>query len=468
MLKHSRMPKAPTQVYACTKCGSQTSKWSGRCLECGQWGTLVEEAGGGAEVSSARPSSSHKAAKTTSFQSLDTATQAPRTQTLLPAVDRLLGGGLVQGSVTLLGGEPGIGKSTLLAQLSILLSHTKQTVLYVTGEESPIQVGLRLKRLTTEDLPACLEFLDETDAGTIAATIYEKKPALVIVDSIQSMRTAAAQGEAGNPTQLKASAALLNEAAKDSGTSLILVGQVTKDGDLAGPRLLEHLVDTVMMLEGDRYQTFRLLRVVKHRFGATEESALLTMTEKGLEEVTDPSAALIAHRPISVPGTVITCLTQGSRPLLLELQALVNPSGYGTPSRRATGIDTNRLSLLLAVLARHGNFRFSEQDVFVNAVGGVDIKEPSADLALILAIASAYRQIPIAPDVAAWGEVGLSGEIRPVPQATIRLKEAARLGFKTILIPGHQKTTAPEGVRVVSCTSIREAIDFLKLTHVGT
>lgn len=458
------MSKSPSLLYACSKCGAQTTKWSGRCQECGQWGTLAEEADGVPPQRNA--AATQKPGKATSFQSLNTASQVPRLTTDVPAFDRLLGGGLVAGSVSLLGGEPGIGKSTLLAQLGLSLSKKEKHVLYVTGEESPVQVALRLQRLA-EQIPATFTFLDETDAGTIAATIYDQKPTLVIVDSIQSIRTSAAQGEPGNPTQIKASAALLNEAAKDSGTSLILVGQVTKDGDLAGPRLLEHLVDTVMMLEGDRYQTFRLLRVVKHRFGATEESALLHMTEKGLEEVLDPSAALIAHRPERVSGTIITCLTQGSRPLLLELQALVNPSGYGTPTRRTTGIDTNRLSLLLAVLSRHGSFRFSEQDVFANAVGGVDIKEPSADLALALAIASAYRQIAIPSDVAAWGEIGLSGEIRPVPQASLRLKEASRLGFKTVFIPAHQTVQAPTGVQVISCESIQSALQALGLINIG-
>ncbi len=457
------MSKPPAQLYRCSSCDTQTTKWSGRCLECGQWGTLLTDDAlpPGATI---RTLSTSKPGIPVSFQSLAGDIKGRHLQTGLHLFDRLLGGGLVVGSVTLLGGEPGIGKSTLLAQLGILLCHQKGTVLYVTGEESPAQVGLRLQRLSPQ-IPSTFLFLDERLAETIAATIRDQRPTLVMVDSVQSLKTDLHPGEAGNPTQVKASAAILTEAAKETGVPVIFAGQVTKDGELAGPRLLEHLVDTVLMLEGDRYQLFRLLRVIKHRFGSTDESALLTMKEAGLEEVLDPSAALIDHRPTGVPGTIISCLSQGSRPLLIELQALVNPSGYGTPTRRSTGIDTNRLSLLLAVLSRHGNFRFSEQDVFVNAVGGVDVREPSADLALLLVIASAYRQIPIAPDVAAWGEVGLSGEIRPIPQEGRRLKEAARLGLKTILVPAHQKMDVQEGVRIIPCKDLGSALAALQLTH---
>ncbi len=377
--------------------------------------------------------------------------------------DRLLSGGLVAGSVTLLGGEPGIGKSTVLAQLGLALSANGKQVLYVTGEESPSQVALRLKRLATT-VPPSFSFLDLTDAPTIAATIQQQKPALTIIDSVQTLRMPDVPGEAGNPTQIKASSALISEAAKKSHASVILVGQVTKDGDLAGPRLLEHLVDTVIMMEGDRSQLLRIMRVLKHRFGSTEESAILAMHERGLEEVLDPSSLLLADRPARTSGSVVTCLVDGSRSLLVEIQALVTPAGYGTPSRRATGIDANRLSLLLAVLSRRVNMSFADQDVFVNAVGGIDAKDPSIDLALALALISAKRNTPLPPDLLAFGEIGLAGEIRPVPRANARIKEGSRLGLKTVCLPKDKSVTPVEGVRLMACGNLGETLNHTHLT----
>jgi DNA repair protein RadA/Sms len=384
--------------------------------------------------------------------------QTPKMPTGYGPLDRLLSGGLVSGSVTLLGGEPGIGKSTLLAQVALMLAKTGVPVVYVTGEESPSQVALRLKRLSPA-LPATLSFLDETDASTIAATIESAKPALLIVDSVQTMRHADVPGEPGNPTQIKASAAVVTSAAKKSGTPVFLVGQVTKDGDLAGPRLLEHLVDTVVMMEGDGNQAFRLLRVLKHRFGATDDVTLFAMKESGLEEVLDPSAALLADRPKNVPGTVVSCLMEGSRPLLVEIQALVTPAGYGTPLRRVSGVDLNRVALLLAVMGRRSGVGFGDQDAFVNTIGGMEAKDASVDLAVCLALASAKTDKPLAHDLVAWGEVGLAGELRPVSRLDARLKEAARLGFKTALIPSQKDTfKTPDGMHVIQCATLKEAI----------
>lgn len=442
------MAKPAAPMFSCAKCGAQFLKWAGRCTECGAWGSLAEE-----NASDAAPTVRHegKPAKTQSFSSLTSASAGGKQTTGVVAWDRILSGGLTSGSVTLLGGEPGIGKSTLLAQIAIAMAAAGKTVCYVTGEESPSQVLLRLKRLSPT-VPPSLEFLDRTEAETVAATIRDRKPALTIVDSIQTLRVSGVTGEAGNPTQVKASAAIVSEAAKQSQSAVILVGQVTKDGDLAGPRLLEHLVDTVAMMEGDRFQSFRWLHLTKHRFGSTEESAILNMTERGMEEVLDPSAALLADRPRNVSGAVATCLAQGTRPVLVEIQALVTPAGYGTPSRRATGIDANRLSLLLAVLGRRAGVNFADQDVFVNAVGGIDAKDPSVDLAIALALVSAKTDKQIPADAVAWGEIGLSGEVRAVSASNLRAKEASRLGLTQVIAP---KEKSP--------MTLREAISMLRL-----
>lgn len=432
------MAKPPATIFSCSKCDAQFPKWAGRCEVCGGWATISEE---GTTTAVQTHAGKAKPGKSVAFSSLSSDDGSPRAATGLGWFDQLLSGGLTSGSVTLLGGEPGIGKSTALAQLGLELTRQGRSVVYVTGEESPSQVMLRLKRFVSAIPPSFL-FLDLTQADVVASTILTEKPFLTIVDSIQTMRLPDVPGEAGNPTQVKASAAVISEAAKQSGSSVILVGQVNKDGDLAGPRLLEHLVDTVMMFEGDRSQTLRLVRVLKHRFGPADESAVLAMTERGLEEVKDPSVAFLADRPKGVAGSIVTCLAQGSRPLLVELQGLVAPAGYGTPTRRTTGFDTNRLGLLLAVLGRRCGVNFSEQDVFVNVVGGVDAREPSVDLALVLALVSAKLDIPIPADVVAWGEIGLSGEVRPVTRSEQRTKEAQRLGFKTVIAPS-------EGIKTI-------------------
>ncbi len=427
--------KQPQTVFSCSKCDAQFSKWTGRCEACGAWGTVKENVGAHGNA----PEQQGKPGKTESFAGLSAEKQANRHPTGLSVWDRLLSGGLVSGSVTLVGGEPGIGKSTLLAQLAIILSSNGKQVLYVTGEESPSQVALRLKRLSPS-LPEGLMFLDERDADTVATTLSMSKPALVIVDSVQSLRTDQATGEAGNVNQVKASAAVISEAARKSHVPVILVGQVTKDGELAGPRLLEHLVDTVVMMEGDRQHAFRLLRLLKHRFGTTEETALLSMDEKGLQEVLDPSAALLADRPLNASGTVVSCLLEGSRPMLVELQALVTPAGYGTPLRRVSGVDLNRTALLLAVLGRRAGVGFGEQDAFVNVIGGIDAKETGVDLAICLALASAKADKVLPKELAVWGEVGLAGELRPVSRTEARLKEAKRMGFTKFITPETHKT----------------------------
>lgn len=444
-------------VYTCSKCGAQFPRWTGRCTECGSWSTVAEEPK--ADEHAARPSSvlQTKPGTPASFASLKSDTNTPRSKSGLESLDRVLAGGFVAGSVTLVSGEPGIGKSTLLAQAAMALAGTGACVLCVTGEESPSQVALRLKRIS-DKIPDSLSFLDATDAHTVASTIMDAKPALTIVDSIQSMVAQDAAGTAGSITQTKTCAGIITEATKRANVPVILVGQVNKEGDIAGPRLLEHLVDTVLMLEGDKDHRFRILRAMKHRFGPTDDVAVFTMTENGLRSVDDPSAELLKERPEHSSGSVVSCLMEGHRPILIELQALVTPAGYGTPVRRTTGIDASRLGLLLAVLARRAGVRVLDKDVYANAAGGLKAREPAIDLGLCLAIASAVSDVAIDPKTVAFGEVGLGGEVRPVPYPELRLKECERHGFKNVIAPSGSSAHVP-GLNMLEAKTLREAID---------
>ena len=445
-------------MFSCSKCGAQFPRWTGRCTECGAWSTVSEDTPG--DETEARPARGRKDVKAKdvqSFASLDGELSTSRIPCRFEPLDRVLGGGLVPGSVTLIGGEPGIGKSTLLAQMAIARADDNTKILYVTGEESPSQVALRLRRIAKE-IPKHLSFLDATDADVIAATIRLEKPDLTIVDSVQTLTTAEIPGGAGSISQTKACAGIITEAAKEMHLPVILVGQVNKDGDIAGPRLLEHLVDTVLMLEGDPEHRFRMLRALKHRFGPTDDVSVLTMSEAGLSLVDDPSAELLRERPRNAPGSIISCLMEGHRPILIELQALVTPAGYATPVRRTAGVDTGRLGLLLAVLARRAGIRVLDKDVYANAAGGLKAKEPALDLALCLAIASGLSDKPISPTTAAFGEVGLGGEIRPVPFIDLRIRECARHGFKTILIPKSSKVKGVNGVELVEVETLKEAV----------
>lgn len=465
MAKQKAVPQ-----FVCTKCDGQLLKWSGQCPECQAWGTVKALDEGAIAVTSsgtARRVVPGKALQTAAFSSLKALDATARLVPTSSFWTRVLSGGFVPGSVTLLGGEPGIGKSTLLAQLALELSNQGKSILYVTGEESPSQVSGRLNRLQGKALSETLYFLDATDAASVAATIARAKPDLTIVDSIQSLRVAEVSGEPGNPTQMKAAAAYIHEQAKANNCAVILVGQVTKDGDLAGPRLLEHLVDTVLMMEGDRAQMSRILRPLKHRFGNTEESVFLEMDEQGLKEIPDASAVFLADRPRGVPGTIAGSFLHGSRPLFVEIQALVSPAGYATPMRRVSGLDANRLNLILAVLARRCGLGFGDQDVFSNLVGGLGSSDPSLDLPLALALASAKQDIAIPATVAAWGEVGLAGELRAVPAGKLRLKEAQRLGFTSVVIPAHirpeEETEAKNsGLKIIRCKTLKEAVEELR------
>jgi len=447
-------------VYVCTKCDAQFPKWSGRCESCGAWGTVGKDPVLPGEAENSGPELKTAPAKLTAFNTLtrDDWDERRGTKTDLEAINTVLSGGLIPGSVTLVAGEPGMGKSTLLTQLALKMASGGKKIIYVTGEESPSQISLRLKRLA-EKIPDSLFFIDDTRAEVIAATLESEHPDLAIVDSIQSAKTTEASGEAGSVNQVKASAAILTQAAKKSSVPIFLVGQVTKDGDIAGPRVLEHVVDTVLNLEGDRMHRFRILRVIKNRFGSTDESVLLDMTETGLKIVEDPSSAMMHDRPLSAAGSAIGCVLEGRRPLLVELQALVTPSGYSAPTRRATGLDSSRLNMLLAVLTRHAGLKVYDKDVYANAAGGLSVRDPATDLALAAAMASALKNQPLDPKTAYFGELGLTGELRPVPLPELRVREFARMGFTTIICPPLKNIKTPPGVEIKQVKTINEALD---------
>ena len=433
------MPK-PSTVFICEKCDAQHPKWSGRCSECGSWGSLHEKPIlKNQEPISKKPDAS--AAKITSFAEVDAAASG-RLPTGIGEVDRVLGGGLVPGSVILISGEPGNGKSTLAGQILDKIGRARQDgaaakTLYVSGEESAEQVKLRLERLGADF--ANLHFLGETDAATVAATIASERPAAAVIDSIQTMR--AGKSEAGSLSAIRAAAATLTEGAKSSGVPLIVIGQVTKDGGAAGPKSLEHLVDVVLTLEGDRESSYRILRAEKNRFGSTDEVGVFAMNERGLSEVKNPSEIFVRERS-RLPGSCMTCAVEGSRAMLVEVQALVHPSAWSSPVRRASGLDPNRLQMIVAVLSSRARIPLGKADVHVNVVGGIRLREPAADLAVALAIYSAARNRPLPADLCAFGELGLGGELRTVRASDRRITESIRFGLKRVMSPPDAKTIA--------------------------
>ncbi len=458
-------------VYACTSCGAQQPRWLGRCPECGAWSTLVEElaeaggsSGGGAprDLLRVEPVGSGSA-KPRQLRDIE-ASATPRRETGIPELDRVLGGGLVPGSVVLLGGEPGVGKSTLALQLAAGLQ-ALGPFLYVTGEESPEQLRLRAQRLPV--VPNLAYVLAETRVEALVEPWRTLSPAVVLVDSIQTLATDRVESAPGSVAQVRESAALLAATAKASGAALILIGHVTKEGTLAGPRVLEHLVDVVLGFEGDRGQAFRLLRASKNRFGSTQEVGVFRMTEAGLVGVANPSELFLAQRRTGAPGSCIAPIVEGTRPLLLELQALVAPAGYGTARRTCIGIDDGRLALLLAVLDRRGGVDLVSRDVYVNVAGGVRVIEPGADLALALAIASSRLEIPLPADVAACGEIGLGGEVRRVARTELRVREAARLGFRRVLVPEGTSARAPAGAELIEVAEVADAVAWLRASARG-
>lgn len=450
------MAKAKT-VYTCTECGGQTPKWQGQCPGCHAWNTLVETI---AEAPSGNRFAS--LAQTAGLQKLAEveAAEVPRHPTGIVEFDRVLGGGLVPGGVVLIGGDPGIGKSTLLLQT---LCHIggRQRVVYVSGEESAQQIAMRAKRLGLD--ASTVELLAEINLEKITATLQSHKPDVAVIDSIQTLYSEALQSAPGSVAQVRECSAQLTRLAKQLGITVILVGHVTKEGSLAGPRVLEHIVDTVLYFEGDPNSSFRLVRAFKNRFGAVNELGVFAMTEKGLREVSNPSALFLSHHTEQVAGSCITVTQEGTRPLLVEVQALVDEAHAPNPKRLCVGLEQNRLAMLLAVLHRHAGVACFDQDVFINAVGGVKIAEPAADLAVLMAIVSSLKNKPLQEKLIVFGEVGLAGEVRPVQRGQERLKEAAKLGFIKAIVPkSNMPKHAVPGLEVVAVERLEQAIATLR------
>ncbi|EKD49462.1 MAG: hypothetical protein ACD_63C00137G0003 [uncultured bacterium] len=452
----SKMAKERT-IYECTNCQAQFPAWMGKCTECGAWNTVEKASFGKAADSSAKD----RAFGEKPLKMKEIVDEVKLFRTGINEFDRVVGGGIVPGSLLLIGGDPGIGKSTLVMQLcaGFLNCNRGKYVLYVSGEESLGQIKMRADRIGIKD--DSMEFLTETNVEYVISILNKKKPAFAIIDSIQTMVTEDALGSAGSVSQVRATAAKLMGTAKRANVALLLIGHVTKEGAVAGPRTLEHLVDTVLYLEGDRYQTYRILRGVKNRFGSTNETGVFEMKEEGLVEVKDPSGIFLEERTEGITGSSVAVTIEGTRPLLVEVQALTSPTSFGYPKRTASGIDFNRLSLLIAVLTKRAHLNLSSQDVFVNVVGGFKVKEPAVDLAVCLAIASAFLDKSVGNQLAAIGEVGLSGEIRQVSFMDRRLQEASKLGFKKIAVPKITKNSldVSDKGRLIVVRTILEAIE---------
>ncbi len=446
-------------VYACSACGAQSPQWAGQCGDCGAWNTLTEV------VAMPAPAGGRFAGYTgdryvtvTPLAAVQADTET-RAATGLQELDRVLGGGLVAGSVVLIGGDPGIGKSTLLLQVLATLSGA-MNALYITGEESPAQILLRAERLGVNDSE--LRLISETSVERILETAHREKPRVMVLDSIQTLYTETLQSAPGSVAQVRESAAQLVRFAKQSGTAMFLVGHVTKEGALAGPRVLEHMVDTVLYFEGNPGERFRMLRAVKNRFGAVNELGVFAMTGAGLKEVRNPSAIFLSRHETAVPGSVVMVTWEGTRPLLVEVQALVDQSQLSNPRRVTLGLEQNRLSMLLAVLHRHGGLVTGDQDVFVNVVGGVRVTETAADLAVLLAVMSSFRDAPLPADLVVFGETGLSGELRPVPSGQDRLNEAVKHGFKRAIIPAANKPREPvPGLEVFAADRLVQVLEWI-------
>lgn len=455
------MAKAKS-AYVCTECGGEHSKWQGQCAECGAWNTLKELKLSTATKSSATRttqgytgSHSNQVLSVTDIQ----LGEVPRFSTGISELDRVLGGGVVPGSVVLVGGDPGVGKSSILLQVMCGLSQ-QMPVLYVTGEESLQQVAMRAKRM---QLPEdSLRLLAETEVEQIINFALQEAPKVIVVDSIQTMQLGELGTAAGGVTQVRESAAYLTRFAKQNNIAVFLVGHVTKSGEVAGPRVLEHIVDSVLFLEGQSDSRFRTLRAIKNRFGAVNELGVFAMTELGLKQIKNPSAIFLSRAAQPSPGSVVMVIWEGSRPLLIEVQALVDESPYGAPRRVSVGLDSNRIAMLLAVMHRHGGIQASDQDVYVNVVGGIKVSETSADLALLVAILSSMRNQALDQDLIVFGEVGLSGEIRPVPSGQERILEAAKHGFKRGIVPlANIPKHGVSGMELIGVTHLAQALDAL-------
>ena len=462
------MAKSYTR-YVCQECGHTNARYMGRCPNCGEWETMVEEIVERDKKKAGRGKTPSSREQTSTPLPITQISSGPedRIQLAIQEFSRVLGGGLVPGSINLIGGDPGIGKSTLLLQMAMALAE-KHKVLYVSGEESERQIKMRASRIrrdeqgTARPLPDQLYLLTETDVEYIIDHARQIQPILLIVDSIQTSHIPELDSSAGSVSQVRESSSRLREFAKGTHTSVFLIGHVTKKGTIAGPRVLEHIVDTVLYLEGDRYQAYRLLRSVKNRYGATSEVGVFEIRERGMIEIHNPCEAFLAEHMVNSPDFAIAVTMEGTRPILVEIQGLTNPTSFGNPRRTPNGIEFNRLLLITAVLSRRTGINLSEEDVFVNVVGGLKINEPAADLAVAAAIASSVRDQPVRADTILVGEVGLSGELRMASRVSERVQEAAKLGFQTAIVPQRLRTgslTWPTGIEVIEARSLRAALE---------
>lgn len=450
------MAKIKTSFF-CQNCGSQYAKWQGQCNACKEWNTIVEEVIQKEEKSSWKPTSEvKKAPKPLKVTEIDSSEEV-RMNTLDGELNRVLGGGIVPGSLILLGGEPGIGKSTLLLQISLKLPYK---TLYVSGEESQKQIKMRAERITPNGDNCYI--LTETKTQNIFRQIQEIEPEIVIIDSIQTLHTDYIESTAGSISQIRECTAELIKFAKETNVPVILIGHITKDGTIAGPKILEHMVDTVLQFEGDRNHVYRILRSLKNRFGSTAELGIYEMQGSGLREVSNPSEILLSHREEELSGTAIASTLEGMRPLMIEIQALVSTAVYGTPQRSTTGYNAKRLNMLLAVLEKRAGFRLGTKDVFLNVTGGISVDDPAIDLAVVASILSSNEDIAVGKDVCFAGEVGLSGEIRPVNRVEQRIQEAEKLGFATIFVSKYNKiSTKFPGIKVILVSKIEEVVEHL-------
>jgi len=452
------MAKART-VYICSECGAESAKWTGQCASCGAWNTMEEVISASQKETSFRGVVQPAAAKPLS--KIDAANET-RFITDISELDRVLGGGIVKGSVILLSGDPGIGKSTILLQVCAALQN-KLNILYVSGEESAMQIKMRANRLgVTGD---GISVMTETDVQAVCEYIKTAKPDLVMIDSIQTMQISELSSSSGSIVQVRESTNMLLRTGKSLGIPIMIVGHVNKGGDIAGPKVMEHIVDTVLYFEGERNQSYRILRAIKNRFGSTNEIGVFEMTEQGLCVVENPSAMLLSGRMKNVSGSSITGIMQGTRPIISEIQALVTTTGFGNPRRMSTGFDYNRLNLVLAVLEKRIGIYFSNLDVYLNVIGGIRIDGPASDLAVCMSLVSAIRDVPLNENMIAFGEIGLSGEVRSIPDVGRRINEAARLGFTECVLPKSslkQITSPPDSMRLIGVSSISEALSFIR------